>query len=137
MKDKNFYISCLEALKVLCQNGTLPEKECKRITGVYYKEVVAEFIEKEAAYNIGYGEYEKDDNAEYLLETEYYERKIKEIEDDEYRTELDNRSKIATIKGTRIAKWALWLSILSLTGMVQDLIAWIGTFIKQAVKDFF
>lgn len=136
MRKKEFYESCLSALIELCKNGNLSETECKRITGMYYKEVVIELKEKEAAYNIGYGRYEIDDNAKILLETQYYERKIKEVEDEEYRTELDNRSKIATIKGTRIARWALWLSILSLTGIVQDLLGWIGRFIMDAVKDF-
>lgn len=136
MKDKNFYRICIEILKQLCNKKSLSEKEFKNIAGIYYKDVITELKERDAIYNFGYGDFEWRVNASKLLDSRYYEKRIKEIEDEEYRTELDNKSKIATIKGTRIAKWAFWLSILSLTGIVQDLIAWIGTFISETIKDY-
>jgi nucleoid DNA-binding protein len=136
MKDKEFYRICIAVLTFLCEKKSLTEKECKSIAGIYYKDVTAELKERDAIYNFGYGDFEWRENASKLLDSRYYEKRIKEIEDEEYRTELDNKSKIATIKGTRIAKWALWLSILSLTGIVQDLIAWIGTFISETIKDY-
>lgn len=133
--DKEFYKCCILVLNELTEKGALPEKDFKRIAGIYYKEVASELKRKDAAYNIGYGDYEEDANAKLLLETKYYERIIKEIEEEEYRIKLDNESKIATIKGTKIAKWAFWLSLLSLTGLVQDFLRLAFDFIMKTIEN--
>lgn len=134
MKDIDFYRICLRVLDELCKKSPIPEKEFKKMTGFYYKDVVFELKDKEAIFHVGgYGDYEIGRNTKDLLESRFYEKRIKELEDEAYRIKLDNESKEATIKSARTAKWAFWLSILSLTGVVQDLIAWIWKLVSDAV----
>ncbi|WP_302994025.1 hypothetical protein [Bacteroides clarus] len=131
--DKDLIIMCKSATEYIIKNRSISKKKCEELFGSSGIEVFERLKGLGVGKNIGYGDLQVTQEAKRLIDTKYFENLIKQIDRDEYDRYLSNKSKEATIKSTRIAKIALILSILSLTGLPQIFFKWLWLIILQSI----
>lgn len=131
--DKDLILMCKSATEYIIKNRSISQKKCEELFGSSGIEVFERLKGLGAGKNIGYGDLQVTQEAKRLIDAKYFENLIKQIDRDEYDRYLSNKSKEATIKSTRIAKIALILSILSLTGLPQIFFKWLWSIILQSI----
>lgn len=131
--DKDLIIMCKSATEYIIKNRSISKKKCEELFGSSGIEVFERLKGLGVGKNIGYGDLQVTQEAKRLIDTKYFENLIKQIDRDEYDRYLSNKSKEATIKSTRIAKIALILYILSLTGLPQIFFKWLWLIILQSI----
>jgi hypothetical protein len=131
--DKNFIMMCKTATEHLIEHKSISEKQSISMFGINGSAVYEKLKEIGVGKNIGYGDLQVTSEAKRLINSQYFETLIEKIENEEHDRMLSNKSKEATIKSARIAKIALVLSILSLTGLPQMFFKWIFSLIFNPV----
>lgn len=124
---------CKTATEYLIEHKSISEKQAISMFGVNGSAVYEKLKEIGVGKNIGYGDLQVTSEAKRLISSQYFETLIEKMENEEHDRALSNKSKEAAIISAHIAKIALILSILSLTGLPQMFFKWIYSLIFNSV----
>lgn len=131
--DKDFVLMCKVAMEYMVKNGHISYDECKRMFGCHGERVYEYLKNSSLAKGAGSSLCITKEGRKLVAE-KYFDNLIEEYEKEEYGRILSNKSKEANIKSNVIAKWALFISIISATGLPQYLLKWIYKTIVSIVS---
>ncbi|MBO4531885.1 MAG: hypothetical protein J5767_14740 [Paludibacteraceae bacterium] len=114
-----FYDSCLRALKMLCSDNQLSDIQLENISKKYWKSIIQEMIDTGAGERTSYG-YILKKNAEKMLSSLYYEKKIMDL----YLLKNKDKREESMVKSAKesstSAKWAnIWAFISAFAALVS------------------
>ena len=124
---------CKVATEYIVKNNIISRNECEKMFADNGKRVF-EYLKSSGIGKSAGSSLCVTKEAKRLVSNKYFDNIIEEAEKEEYDRNLSNKSNEANIKSNIIAKWALFISIISATGFPQYLLKWIYKTIVSIVS---